>query len=253
MRFSNQVVVITGSSRGIGKAAALELAREGAAVVLNARGVEELEQTRAAVAAQSAPVLAVPGDVCEAGFAEDLVARSLEHFGRIDALVSNVGGGSPLRAVEEIPDDEWSRDLETNLSNAFRLCRAVVPTMKAQGSGRLVVVSSVAGRSRGHLSGAAYAAAKTGLHGLTRHLAWELGPHGITVNALAPGFTSTERALAKWRERSPEEREQLLDRVALRRFADPEEVARCILFLASTDASYVTGVTLDVNGGLLMA
>lgn len=253
LRFSAKVVIVTGSSRGIGRATALEAAREGAALVLNARGAEELEAARRDVAGSGAEVLAVGGDVRGPAFPDHLVELTLERFGRIDALVNNVGGGSAMRDVDQLPDSEWERDLETNLTSAFRLCRAVVPVMKRQRYGRIVNVSSVAGRSRGHLSGTAYSAAKAGLLGLTRHMAWDLGGQGITVNALAPGLTETERALGKWQQRSSAQREKLLEGVALRRFASPEEVARSILFLASDDASYVTGVTLDVNGGLLMA
>lgn len=252
LRFQGKIALVTGASRGIGRATANELALEGASVVVTARGSRDLDETAGELNRAGAASLAVAGDVREPAVVEDLVGRALERFGRIDVLVTAAGGGSAVKGIDAIEDAEWARDLDLNLTSVFRVCREVVPLMKDQGYGRIVNVSSVAGRSRGHLSGTAYSAAKAGLLGLTRHMAWDLGRHGVTVNAVAPGLTETARALEKWELRPPEERKHLLERVALRRFAKPREVARAILFLASDDASYITGATLDVNGGILM-
>lgn len=153
MRFENKIVVLTGATRSIGRAAATEFVKEGASLVLSARSTDELERTRAELSAEAGRVLAIPGDICNVNYGAALVEQSLEHFGRIDALVNNVGGGSPIRDVDQIPDAEWNRDMETNLNSVYRLCRSVVPVMKQKGYGRIVMVSSIAGRSHGHLSG----------------------------------------------------------------------------------------------------
>lgn len=168
-------------------------------------------------------------------------------------MINNAGGGSPPRAVEDVTDEDWEQNLTNNLTSTFLICRHVVPIMKKQGYGRIVNVSSVAGRTRGRLSGSPYSAAKSGLQGFTRHLAWELGSFGITVNAVAPGITNTERVIRKWDQRTDEDQQRIQQNIALQRFAEPEEVASAITFLASKEASYITGVTLDVNGGIFMS
>jgi NAD(P)-dependent dehydrogenase (short-subunit alcohol dehydrogenase family) len=253
MRFDGKVAIVTGSSDGIGKAAALILAREGGQVVLNARGRERLEAARVEVGRVGKPPLVVAGDVTQGAVVKQLVGETLQQFGRVDILVNNAGGGSHLRFLEEITEEDWDQVLDSNLKSAFQCCQAVVPTMKRQQSGRIVNVSSVAGRNVSRLSGPQYSSAKAGLLGLTRHLAQDLGPFGITVNAVAPGPTLVDRVAKKWALRSAEDRARILANIPLGRLAQPEEVATVIAFLASDDARYVTGVTIDVNGGSFMS
>jgi NAD(P)-dependent dehydrogenase (short-subunit alcohol dehydrogenase family) len=253
MRFDGRVAIITGSSDGIGKAAALIFVREGGQVVLNARGQDRLEAARATLCVVGKPPLVVAGDVSQAAVIERLVGETLQHFGRVDILVNNAGGGTSLRFLEEVTEDDWNLTIDSNLKSAFLCCQAVAPAMKRQGYGRIVNISSVAGRNVSRLSGPQYSSAKAGLLGLTRHLAQDLGPFGVTVNAVAPGPTLVDRVAKKWTLRSEEDRSHILGNIPLGRLAQPEEVAAVIAFLASDDASYVTGVTIDVNGGSFMS
>jgi NAD(P)-dependent dehydrogenase (short-subunit alcohol dehydrogenase family) len=171
----------------------------------------------------------------------------------VDILVNNAGGGTSLRFLEEVTAEDWDLTVNSNLKSAFLCCQGVVPAMKRQRSGRIVNVSSVAGRNVSRLSGPQYSSAKAGVLGLTRHLAQDLGPFGITVNAVAPGPTLVDRVAKKWSFRSEQDRSHILENIPLGRLAQPEEVATVIAFLASADASYVTGVTIDVNGGSFMS
>src|SRR5262245_38839532 len=200
-RFQDRVAIVTGSSDGIGKATALRLAAEGAQVVLNARGAERLQATRHEIAACGKPPLVVAGDVGRPDTAQRLVEETVGRFGRVDVLVNNAGGGI-RHSLEEITDEEWDALLDANLKSAFLCCRAVVPGMRARRHGRIVNVSSLAGRNVSRLSGPHYSTAKAGLLGLTRHLAHDLGSSGITVNAVAPGPTIVPRVLEKWNARS---------------------------------------------------
>ncbi len=253
MRFDGKVAIVTGSSDGIGKAAALVFGREGGQVVLNARGPERLEAAGAAIQAVGKSPLVISGDVSQAAVVTQLVNETLEQFGRVDILVNNAGGGTLLRYLEEVTEADWDLTVNSNLKSAFLCCQAVAPKMKKQRYGRIVNVSSVAGRNVSRLSGPQYSSAKAGVLGLTRHLAQDLGPFGITVNAVAPGPTLVDRVARKWALRSPEDQARILANIPLGRLAEPEEVATVIAFLASDDAAYVTGVTIDVNGGSFMA
>jgi 3-oxoacyl-[acyl-carrier protein] reductase len=253
VRFDGKVAIVTGSSDGIGKAAALIFAREGGQVVLNARGGEKLEAARTALQSAGKPPLAVAGDVSQAAAVERLVGETLRQFGRIDVLVNNAGGGTPLRYLDEVTEEDWSRVVDSNLKSAFLCCKAVAPAMQRQRYGHIVNVSSVAGRNVSRLSGPQYSAAKAGMLGLTRHLAQDLGPSGITVNAVAPGPTLVDRFAKKWAGQSEADRARILANIPLGRLGQPEEVAAVIAFLASDDARYVTGVTIDVNGGSFMS
>ena len=253
MRFDGKVAVVTGSSEGIGKAAALVFGREGGQVVLNARRMDRLEATRAALQAVGKPPLVVAGTVADPAVVERLAEETLQKFGRIDILVNNAGGGTNLRFLEDVTEEDWDYTVDSNLKSAFLCCKAVAPAMKRQRYGRIVNVSSVAGRNVSRLSGPQYSCAKAGMLGLTRHLAQDLGPFGITVNAVAPGPTFVDRVAEKWAKRAEEDRARILANIPLGRLAQPEEVAAVIAFLASDHAAYVTGVTVDVNGGSFMA
>ena len=178
-----------------------------------------------------------------------MIDALLARWQRIDVLVNNAGGFAAMRATENIPDAEWDMILRSNLTSAFVCSRAVLPAMKRQRAGRIVSVSSVVARSGAIRTTAHYTAAKAGVIGLTRHLAAEVAEHGITVNAVAPGTTATERVI---KLRTPEETAQLATSIPLRRLGEPDDIADAVLFLASDAARWITGAVLDVNGGQVM-
>jgi NAD(P)-dependent dehydrogenase (short-subunit alcohol dehydrogenase family) len=253
MRFRDQVVIVTGAGRGIGKATAAAFAAEGAATVL-----AELDQGAAEAVAgqlQEAGGNAVPvvTDVTDTASVEAMVQRVLDDLGAIDVLVNNVGGGIGPNGTD-IGDEDWERGLRLNLTTTFACCRAVAPHMAARGRGKIVNISSNAGRymSR-YFASLAYVAAKGGVSALTRQLAWLLGSDGINVNAIEPGHVWTELTQEQWPTFEPELRERIVGEIPLGRMCEPAEIAQAVLFLASSDADFMTGATLEVNGGLWMS
>lgn len=253
MILKNKIAFVTGASRGIGAAAAQILAKRGAKVALAARTVPDLEDVASVIRQSGSEALVVSGSVLDVDQINNMVKKVIEHWGRVDILVNNAGLGTPISPVEEIREEDWDQTIALNLKSAFLVTRAVVPFMKRQKYGRIVNVSSYAGRNYSLISGPQYSAAKAGLLGFTKHMAAELGPFGICVNAVAPSIVLTARVQAKWAARSEEEQRRILERIPLRRLAQPEEVATVIAFLASDDASYVNGVCIDINGGSYMA
>ncbi len=251
-RFSGKIAIVTGSSTGIGRAAGLALAAEGARVAVydlneDVRGVAELIRSRGGES------VAVVGDVTREEDVKRLVDDTLKSFGSIDILVNNAGGGSPPRPLEEIDLEMWEREVRVNLTGAFLCSRGVITEMKKKGSGRIINMSSQAGRSGSELAGVIYASAKAGILGFTRQLARHVAPYGILVNAIAPGVVlSGDRIAKKWEERSESEREIMLKSIPLGRLGKLEDVVPVILFLASEDSAYITGAVIDVNGGRFM-
>jgi NAD(P)-dependent dehydrogenase (short-subunit alcohol dehydrogenase family) len=243
--FAGRVAIVTGASRGLGLAAAARLHERGASVAINVR-----DRARAEEAARSLgdEVLAAPGDLAAEGVPEGIVNRTLEHFGRVDIIVNNAALALPTRFLE-LSVEEWRLALEVNMTAPFLMIKAALPAMKRQGYGRIINISSTAGRMVSTLGGAHYTASKTGLLGLTRAAAKELGKFGITVNAVCPGMIDTELT----RENATPE---LLDRLAaaypVPRLGTAVEVADLICFAASEAAGYITGASLDINGGDLM-
>jgi 3-oxoacyl-[acyl-carrier protein] reductase len=215
--------------------------------------VSELEQVAIEIRKGGGQGLAVPCDVTDAAQVDLMINRVMDEWGRLDILVNNAGTGAPDRSVEEISLEDWDRSIIVNLKSAFLCVRVSVPIMQKQGYGRIVNISSHAGRNFGRQSGLQYGAAKAGLIGFTRNLAVKLGPYGICVNAIAPGMVLTKRVKDRLETVSKEEIQDLISNNPLRRLAQPEEVATVIAFLASDDASYINGVCLDVNGGSYMA
>jgi NAD(P)-dependent dehydrogenase (short-subunit alcohol dehydrogenase family) len=243
--FRGRVALITGASRGLGRAAAARLLERGASVAINVR---DRARAEAAVLELGGSSIAVPGDLEEEGVAESLVQGTLARFGRLDILVNNAALPFTTR-FEQITPDEWRRALEVNLTAPFLLTRAAVPAMKAQHYGRIVNISSTAGRMVSTLGGVHYTTTKTGLLGLTRAAARELGVYGITVNAVCPGMIDTELT----RENASDDRlEQIAGGYPIPRLGTALEVADVICFAASEAAGYITGATFDINGGDLM-
>src|SRR5258708_3669361 len=242
--FAGRVAVVTGAWRGLGRAAAARLHERGASVAVNVRNRERAELLAKEIGERA---FAVPGDVA-AGVPDEIARRTLERFGRIDILVNNAA----LPLSTRLPDlsaEEWRRVIEVNLTAPFLMTKSVLPAMRAQHYGRIINISSSAGRMVSTLGGAHYTASKAGLLGLTRAAAKELGKFGITVNAICPGMIDTELT----REHASDE---LLERFAasypVPRLGTALEVADLICFAASEAAGYITGASLDINGGELM-
>ena len=254
MKLQGRAAFITGASRNIGRAIALAFAAEGADLVLNTR-VNRDELEAVAEECRKAGVRAVPvlGDIADAAAVEAMVAQGLAELGAIDVLVSNAAI-RPHKAISETSLDDWHRVMGVNLHSAFYLSRAVVPGMKERRRGSIIALggqSAITGRS----NTAAVTAAKSGLLGLVRALAAELGPFGIRANMVIPGFIDTERRYAEWypefRQAPPGAPEQLKE-IPLRRLGLPEDIANACVFLASDASAYITGDTLRVMGGRII-
>ena len=253
MILKERVALVTGASRGIGAATAEPLAARGAWVALSARGISDLTRLEKKIRGEGGQAIVAPCDVMDPMQIKSMIGRVMDEWGRLDILVNNAGVGAPPAPVEEIRPEDWDHTMLLDLKSAFLCVRDTAPIMKRQRYGRIINVSSFAGRNFSLLSGPQYTAAKAGLLGFTRHMAAELGPYGICVNAVAPSIVLTQRVKGKWEARVEEDRQRILSNIPLRRLAQPEEVAAVIAFLASDDASYVNGVCIDVNGGSYMA
>ncbi|MGJ7492893.1 SDR family oxidoreductase [Variovorax sp. ZT4R33] len=245
---AGKTVIITGASSGIGQAAALLFAAEGAALVLGARRESALDALVARIGAAGGCAVRLAGDVRDEQFAADLVALALSRFDRLDAAFNNAGTLGPLGPTPEIALADWNETIAVNLSGAFLAAKHQIPAMVRQGSGSVIFTSTFVGHTTGFPGVAAYAASKAGLVGLTQALATEFGAQGIRVNALLPGGTDTPMARAM--NSTPDALAKVASLHALQRLARPEELARVALFLASEAASFVTGSALLADGGV---
>jgi 3-oxoacyl-[acyl-carrier protein] reductase len=243
--FSGRVAIVTGAARGLGRAIAARLYERGASVAVNVRDAERSTEVARSLGDDA---LAIPGDVTARDFPARAVQHTLDRFGRVDILVNNAALARSTR-FPVLTADEWRLAMEVNLTAPFLLTQAVFPTMKAQGYGRIINISSSAGRTVSTLGGAHYTASKAGLLGLTRAAAKELGPFGITVNAVCPGMIDTELT---HENASDDLLRQLAASYPVPRLGTSLEVADLVCFLASEGAGYMTGTSLDITGGDLM-
>jgi 3-oxoacyl-[acyl-carrier protein] reductase len=243
--FSDKVVLVTGASRGIGRAIARVFAQAGAKLGLMARSADGLEGVAEEVEAAGSEALVVQTDVAVEAQVEQAVERVVAHWGRVDVLVNNAGliDFGPL---DKIAPDAWDKVIGTNLTGAYLCSRAVAPVMERQHSGRIINITSVSAQTGGVSGGVHYTASKGGLAAMTKTLARDLAAHNITVNAISPGQIDADPELL-----TAEQREKVTAMIPLGRLGEPEEIAYAALFLASPMADYITGTTLDVNGGIL--
>jgi NAD(P)-dependent dehydrogenase (short-subunit alcohol dehydrogenase family) len=250
------VALITGGGRGIGRAIALRFASEGAAVMLAATKREPLEATAAEIRKAGGRAATAVVDVADEAAVKAVVAATLGELGRLDILVNNAGVGGPTQRVVDMERADWDRTLAVNVTGAFLCSKHAIPHMVARKSGRIVNITSIAGLM-GYPLRSPYAVSKWGMIALTRTLAGELGEHGITVNAIAPGAVRGERvegviaarAAALGRPAADVERELFVDPTALKRMVGPDDVAATAAFLASNDAANITGETISVSAG----
>ena len=243
---SDKVAIVTGASRGIGRAIALALASQGAKVVASARNAEALAELIAKIKSQGGDALAVVGDVAVEDDANNLVKKAVEAYGQVDVFINNAGitrDGLLLR----MKNADWDAVLDTNLKGAFLCTRAVAKVMSKQRSGRIINISSVVGEM-GNAGQANYCASKAGLLGLTKSVARELARRNVTVNAITPGFITTEMT----EDMTEKAQETMTEQIPLGRPGSAEDVANAVIFLASEQSAYITGQVLGVNGGMYM-
>jgi 3-oxoacyl-[acyl-carrier protein] reductase len=247
MKLKDRVAIVTGGARGIGKAIALTFLREGAKVAVIDSDKERLEILKKEIDPKNKGVMVIPCDITKSSEVNGMVNQVRKEFGRIDVLVNNAG---IIRrgTIETVTEEDWDRVIEVNLKGTFNCSKAVVETMKKQGYGKIVNVSSIAGKMGDITSAPGYGPSKAGMDALTKTLARQLAQYGINVNSVAPHAIETEMS-AQWSE---ERRKEIIASIPLGRLGKPEDVANAVLFLASDEASFITGEILDVNGGALM-
>lgn len=242
-RMNDRVAVVTGAATGIGKATAAAFAAAGATVYLL-----DIDPRAGAEAADGVGEF-IHTDVTSSESVNEAIQRVGDHHGRLDCLVNNAGGFGTQQTSETLDLDEWRALIELNLTSVFLVTRAAIPLLRRSGAGRVVNLGSLAGQTAGYRTSPAYAAAKGGVHALTRVLAHELAPDGITVNAVAPSAVLTERIVEL---RDEDERAATARSIPLGRYQTPDELASWVVYLASQEAGFMTGETVAVNGGRFM-
>jgi NAD(P)-dependent dehydrogenase (short-subunit alcohol dehydrogenase family) len=244
---SGRIAIVTGGARGIGLAIVKALAAAGNRIVIADSDIATAEETAGAVRAAGVEAFAVKCDVSQYDDVVRLVDGTVARFGRLDILVNNAGVLSNT-PYDELSEAEWDHVIDTNLKSAMFAAREALRPMQAQGWGRVISISSLAGRSGGVSVGPAYVASKAGLIGLTRHFAKLVARHGITVNAVAPGTTETDIV----KQFTEEQTQAINEAIPVGRLGRPEEIAATVAFLASDAAAFITGAVIDVNGGMYM-
>lgn len=247
MLLDGKVAIVTGASRGIGRSVALQLAKAGAKIVINYAGNSAAaENVKDDIIANGGQAIVVQADVSNTEAVDNLVKQTLDTFGQIDILVNNAGitRDSLLMRMKET---DWDDVMNTNLKGVFNCTKAVAKIMMKQRSGNIVNMTSVVGLM-GNAGQSNYAAAKAGVIGFTKSMAKELAPRGITVNAIAPGFISTDMTAVL----SEQVKSDLADKIPLGRLGDPDDIANAVLFFVSGSANYITGQTLNIDGGMVM-
>jgi 3-oxoacyl-[acyl-carrier protein] reductase len=248
MTLEGRVALVTGAGRGIGRAIALAFAREKTHVVINdICPRDELEKVAREVSVSGVRSLAIHADVSQSEQVRDMIGQVQEKFQRLDILVNNAG---IIRrgTIESVTEEDWDQVIRINLKGTFNCCKAVVEIMKRQNTGKIINVSSVAGKMGDITSAPGYGPSKAAIDALTKTLALQLAQYGINVNAVAPHAIETEMS-AQWSE---EKRKSIIEASPLKRLGKPEDVAEAVLFLASDKANFITGEILDVNGGFFM-
>jgi 3-oxoacyl-[acyl-carrier protein] reductase len=247
MNLSGKSAIVTGASRGIGRAIAIDLAARGASVVVNYNSSESAAQeVLSAITAAGGKAIAVRGDVSKPEDASVVIKAAIDAYGKVDILVNNAGTTRDTLLMT-MKEEDWDVVIDTDLKSVYHCSKAVVRSMIRQRSGRIINIASVVGLS-GQAGQSNYAAAKAGVIGFTKSLAREVGSRGITVNAVAPGFIPT----ALTNVLTDEQKENAIKMTPLGRFGKPEEVAYAVSFLASDEAAFITGAVLSVDGGLVM-
>lgn len=247
MRLKDKAAIITGAGSGLGEAIARRFAVEGASLLVCDRNADAVEILSNELSSHAPGVRACEADVSDSAAVQEMAESCLEAFGRIDILINNAGI-SPKKEYLEYIEDDWDAVIDVNLKGEYLCARAVSEHMMARRYGRIINLSSSAWRSGGFAGGIPYTSAKAGVIGLTRALAKTLGPYGVTVNAIAPGPTATPLTDG-W---LPARQDEIVKQIPLGRVGRPLDVANAALFLASDEAEYITGVCLDVNGGIVM-
>ncbi len=249
MQLKGKTAIVTGSGRGIGEGVVVAFAREGANVVVMDRRLENAQKVVDKIEAEGGIAMGFEADVTKKATVDEMVAATVKRFGALDILVNNAGIEAPPVLLKDISEEQWDRVLGVNLKGVFLCCQAVIPQMMKQNKGRIINISSLAGRRMTFFGSADYTASKHGVTGLTNHLAWELADSHITVNAICPGATLTPLAE---HQSTPEYRDIVTKRsIPLGRWCTPDDIARAAVYFASDGADMVTGQMLDVDGGVM--
>lgn len=247
MNLVDKVALVTGAGRGIGKAIAIALAREGAKVIVNDVDIQIAETVVGEIKSLGRESLAIQADVSDSKEVNQMIDLTIKKFGRFDILINNaaiIKRGS----IEELKEDDWDRVIDVNLKGTFNCMKAVVGIMKKQKYGKIVNISSIAGKIGDLTSALCYGASKAGMICLAKSLARELAPYNINVNVVAPHAIKTDMS----KEWSEEKRKNIIANIPLGRMGEPEDIAEAVVFLVSDKAKFITGEVLDVNGGCLM-
>lgn len=250
-RLKDRVAIVTGSAQGLGFTIAKALVQEGARVVISDINDEGVKRAVDSLRNYHQNILGFVTDVRKKEDIVRMVDGVINEWERIDILVNNAGGAlhTPHK-LNEIEEKDWDLVVDVNLKGTFLCCQQVIPKMVEKKRGSIINISALAAHWRASLAGVQYTAAKAGVEGLTRQLAYDWGPYGVRVNAVAPTVTiSGERVKSLWEQKSEDERQRILNQIPLRRLSKPEEIAYVVVFLASDESSYITGITIDVCGG----